>query len=174
MSAAGVRCRHKEVADPALKRKAGLTTSYYQEAAMSDSNISSQPASDAGFFDAHTIHYAPSTSMTVCGIPLDTPGGPPYTDERDLVVGCRECEAAAAAVPASCPHCGYAFCYCFEAGHAAGLAAAAAALAPNLFIAQQTVGEVARLLIAAGEPPSQVAGGLVKALLAALPPARES
>ena len=139
---------------------------------MCDSNIPFRPASDAGFFDDFrpVIHYAPSTATTTCGIPLDTPGGGPYTDERDLVVGCRECEAAAVSVPASCPHCEYAFCFCFEAGYAAGLAAAAAALAPNLSSAQATVAEVARLLIAAGESPSQVAGGLVKALLAALPP----
>ena len=95
---------------------------------MSDSNI--QPAgaeSVAGLSDAQAIvHYAPATKQAACGIPVDTPGGGVHTDERDLVVGCEACLAAAALVPSNCPSCRYAFCECFEAGFAAGLAAALA------------------------------------------------
>ena len=68
------------------------------------------------------IHYAPHTATTSCGIPLDSPGGGAFSDERDLVAGCRDCEAAAAAVPEHCSCCRYKYCECFEAGYAAALA----------------------------------------------------
>ena len=72
------------------------------------------------------IHYAPHTATTSCGIQLDAPGGSVYTNERDLVAGCQECVAAAAAVPEHCGCCRYQYCECFEAGFAAGRAAALA------------------------------------------------
>ena len=76
--------------------------------------------------DSTIVHYAPNTATTSCGIPVGNSGVNVYTNERDLVAGCQACVAAAAAVPTHCPSCRYAFCECFEAGYAAGLAAALA------------------------------------------------
>ena len=76
--------------------------------------------------DSAIVHYAPHTATTSCGIPLETPGVGAFSDERDLVAGCLSCKKSAAAVPAACSSCGYAFCDRFEAGFAAGSAAALA------------------------------------------------
>ena len=101
---------------------------------MSDFSIPTQPADGAGLFDAQPIiHYAPSTATTTCGIPLASAIGNVYTTERDLVAGCQECVAAAAAVPTSCPSCAYKYCECFEAGFAAGVAAAMGKRRPLLW-----------------------------------------
>ena len=69
------------------------------------------------------IHYSTNDRTTACSL---SPESAIHTDGRDLVAGCQECVAAAAAVPSHCPICDYTFCFCFEAGFAAGLAAALA------------------------------------------------
>ena len=76
--------------------------------------------------DSTIVHYAPSTTKTVCGQSTDFAV---HTDEPELVAGCQEC-IAAADVPAGCPGgCGDALaCSCYLDGYNAGLAAAVAAL----------------------------------------------
>ena len=92
---------------------------------MPDNSI--QPAgaeSVVGLFDAEPcVHYAPTGRLTACGLSTDYAV---HTAERDVVSGCSECLAAAAAVPPQCTSCHYDYCFCFEAGFAAGLAAALA------------------------------------------------